>query len=339
MDVVLRRLGRSLGVEVQRSKGVHVMTPPLGGGAVRDAVLARAPNGHHVIVSPWMGFSFIGPTDTPVDEEPDDVRAVAEDVDLILDTVNACADPAAGRLTPDDVVDTAVGIRPLIVEPGRSTYETSRRHVLHDHRAHGVHGLWSIGGGKWTTARALGEDVVSALLADRRFAGHHAVAASTRRRPVAGTFGWAVDAEPFLEAAARRQDGLPVEPESRLLLARLLGTGQDAVLDLVAADPRLGRRVSSRPGCWDIGAQVVHAVVAETARTLSDIVDRRLVLGTLGPVTAEELRTVATIAAPLLGWDAEAAAHAVDEEISRRDATRRRWARSPTVPAGAADQG
>jgi glycerol-3-phosphate dehydrogenase len=39
MDIVLGRLGRDTGVGVRRSKGVHLLTPPLGGAAVRDAVL------------------------------------------------------------------------------------------------------------------------------------------------------------------------------------------------------------------------------------------------------------------------------------------------------------
>jgi glycerol-3-phosphate dehydrogenase len=335
MDVVLRGLGRPPGVEVRRSKGVHVLTPPLGGAAVRDAVLARAPSGRHVIVSPWMGYSFIGPTDTPVDEEPDDVRTVREDVDEILGTVNACTDPSSPPLTHDDVLDTAVGIRPLVVEPGRSTYETSRRHVLHDHAVHGVVGLWSIGGGKWTTARALGEDVVDTLLADPALRTARPRPASTVARPVHGAFGWAADAEPFLESAARRGDDLHLDPDVRLHLARLYGTDHEAVLELVAADRRLGHRVSERAGRWDIGAQVAHAVVAESARTLADIVDRRLVLGTLGPVTRAELERVAEVAAPLLGWDDAVARAAVDAELERRAAIRRRWAQPTPIGAGA----
>jgi glycerol-3-phosphate dehydrogenase len=280
-----------------------------------------------VIVSPWLGHSYIGPTDTPVDEPPDEVRTVREDVLEILGTVNACTDPAVPQLDEDDVIDTDVGIRPLIAEPGRSSYETSRRHVLHDHVDAGVLRLWSIGGGKWTTGRALGEDVLDALLAHRCLAGAASVASSTRRRPVHGTFGWATDAEPFLEAAARGRTELPVEPESRIHLARLYGTHHDAVLDLVAVDGRLGARVSDRPGRWDIGAQVAYAVLEESARTLADIVDRRLVLGTLGPVTAGELDAVAAVAGPLLGWDGPTRRSAVDAELARRDAVRRGWAR------------
>jgi glycerol-3-phosphate dehydrogenase len=152
---------------------------------------------------------------------------------------------------------------------------------------------------------------------------------------VHGAFGWATDAEPFLESAARRGDDLHLDPDVRLHLARLYGTDHEAVLELVAADPRLGRRVSDRAGRWDIGAQVAHAVLAESARTLADIVDRRIVLGTLGPVTRGEMEHVAGIAAPLLGWDASTAHAEVDAELERRAAIRRRWAEP--LPAGAGE--
>ncbi|MFM1751613.1 MAG: glycerol-3-phosphate dehydrogenase [Actinomycetota bacterium] len=59
----------------------------------------------------------------------------------------------------------------------------------------------------------------------------------------------------------------------------------------------LAQRIS--PSTFDIAAQVVFAVVYETARTLSDIVDRRLVLGTVGSVSIDAIRTDANIAGPL----------------------------------------
>ena len=297
MDVVLRGVGRDLGVGVQRSKGVHLLTRPLGG---RDAVFARAPSGRHVIVSPWEGHSFIGPTDTAVDDEPDDVRAVADDVDLILDTVNATS---TTPLTRRDVEHVTVGIRPLVKRAGGDSYTTSRRHELYDHGAAGVANLWSIGGGKWTTGRALAEHVLEVLVKTPALAGAPARPFSSRRAPVHGAFAWASDAEPYLSGAVRSRPELDLPADVRLHLARLYGTAHTEVLDLVAAEPTLGRRISLRPGRLDIGAQVVFGVTEEAGRTVGDIVDRRLVLGTLGGVTADEVATVAALMAPLLGWD------------------------------------
>ncbi len=336
MDVVLRALGRDLGVGVRRSKGVHLLTTPIGGTAGEDTVFARARDGRHVIVSPWEGHHFIGPTDTPVDTDPDETRAVADDVAEILGTVNDTIGDPQRRLTVDDVRHVTVGIRPLIVEQGKDSYATSRRHELYDHRKSGVHRLWSIGGGKWTTGRALGVETAEALLESDALDGvaHHPF--DSRRVGVVNGFGWAVDPEPFLEASVRGRAELPLDEATRDHLARLYGTDADRVLDLIGADPRLAEPVTARPGCRDIKAQALFAVTDEGAQTLADVVDRRLVLGTLGQVRGDELATVAEVIGPVLGWDATRRAAEVDAELAVREARRALWCQpaagsTPTV--------
>jgi glycerol-3-phosphate dehydrogenase len=326
MDVVLGRSGSSAGVRVQRSKGVHLLTSPLGGpGRVTDTVFARARSGHHVIVSPWEGYSFIGPTDTEIDDHPDAVHVDTSDVELILETVNATLSPQWPRLTRDDIAGTTVGIRPLIVDEGKDSYTASRRHEIYDHAGAGLRHLWSIGGGKWTTGRATGVEMVQTLLSSDAFRGARTHPFDSTRISTTGAFAWAEDAGPYLEAAAASRPRLGLERDVRLHLARLYGTLHERVLDLVERDPGLGRRISDRPGRLDIGAQVVVAVVDEGARTLSDIVDRRLVIGTLGTVERVELQRVAVVAAPLLGWDHEAAVAATEAELARRTALEARW--------------
>jgi glycerol-3-phosphate dehydrogenase len=313
MDLVLSSLPKKMGVGIQRSKGVHILTKPMGG---TNAVFVRAPDGHHAIVSPWQGHSFIGPTDTAITDHPDDVAANADDVDLILNTVNATSNK---KLSANDVTATAVGIRPLIVEEGKNSYSTSRRAELYDHSKAGVTNLWSIGGGKWTTARGLAEDTLDTLIKSATLKEVRTHTFPSRTIAVFGAFGWAADAEPFLHAAARLRPELPVDIDSRLHLARLYGTEYDRVLDLVAADPKLGARISSRQGCLDIKAQIVFAVTHEAACTVSDVVHRRLILGTLGPMTNEEIETIALLMAPLRGWSYDQRMVGVDREIARRE--------------------
>lgn len=335
IDKVLAALGRPTGVGVDRSKGVHVLTRPLGGGVVRDAVFARAQSGRHVIVSPWMGKSFIGPTDTPITES--DPVVASDDVDLILDTVNSTMSDAEAPLTFDDVELTTIGVRPLIkrtdatVDPTETsnsegdTYSASRRHELYHHVDRGVRNLWSIGGGKWTTARATAEEMVDELaaheLADvpmREFA--------TRSAAAHGTFAWADDAEPFLAAAAASLVEAGLSPQSAELVARLLGTDHRKIVELVSDDPELARPIA---GSGDVEAQVIVAVVDEAARTLADIIDRRLVLGTVSRVPEAAIVRIAHIAAPLLGWDDSRRDQEVRAELDRRAALDSHWRVSP----------
>ena len=327
MDVVLDSLGVPMGVRVNRSRGVHLLARPLGGaGVVTDAVFARAPSGRHVIVSPWMGRSFIGPTDTADERHPDDVHALDVDVAELIDTVNATVGPPQERLGIHDVEAVTVGIRPLIVQEGRDSYHTSRRHELYDHAPSGMSGLWSIGGGKWTTARSLGEEVLDALLASPQLAWRRVGdQRPTRRLAAADAFGWAQDAQPFLDALVRRRTDVPLAPPTREHIGRLYGTAADAVLDLIADNPALAAPVAGSADRLDVAAQVVHAVVAESACTLADVIDRRLVLGTLGGVSAEEIAAVAAVAGPLWGWDADRQVAEVSLEVDRRRRIEALW--------------
>jgi glycerol-3-phosphate dehydrogenase len=334
MDLVLARLGRPMGVRVNRSKGVHLLTRPVGGvGAdgrvnVTDTVFARARSGHHVIVSPWQGMSFIGPTDTAVDDTPDTVRVDSTDVQLVLDTVNATIAAGHQKLTPDDIEATTVGIRPLIVDESKDSYTTSRRHELYDHAPSGVHNLWSIGGGKWTTGRALGDETVHTLLRSPALCGAACTPFDSRRAAAYGAFGWADDPQPYFDAITAAARPHAIDEQTLLHLARLYGTEYVEVLDLVHAEPRLAERVSQRHGRLDIAAQAVFAVTHEGARTLADVIDRRLVLGTLGAVSRDEVERVALLIAQPLGWSVEATVAATDSELARRAALAAGWRRA-----------
>ena len=326
MDLVLATLGKPLGVKVNRSKGVHLLTKPVGGaGVVTDTVFARARSGKHVIISPWMGRSFIGPTDTPEAAEPDDTRVDHTDVDLILDTVNSTLAPGVAPLTDADIEATTVGIRPLVVDEGKDSYHTSRRHELYDHGPSGVQHLWSIGGGKWTTGRALGEEAVETLIASSALRGFHPRRFDSTRVAAGGAFAWAEDAEPYLREAVRSRPRLGLDAAVRMHLARLYGTEHERILDLVDHDPSLGTRISTRSGMDDIAAQVVFAITDEGARTLSDVLDRRLVLGTLGAIEATEIAAVAAVAGPLLGWSPASTEESIGAEIARRAAIEVLW--------------
>ena len=322
IDRVLAPLGRPLGVSVNRSKGVHVLTRPLGGpGRVDAAVFARAKSGKHVIVSPWMGRSFIGPTDSPLaDGEP--VVATSDDVAGILATVNSTMNPSEPPLTEADVITTTVGVRPLIkrgvdADSGGGTYSASRRHELYHHADRAVDCLWSIGGGKWTTGRATGEQMLDALLR-HELRGTPVRRYDSQREPAAGAFAWAEDAEPHLRGVAAAAARVGLDAHTAEHLGRLYGTGYTQVLDLVERNPALGERLTTEHDCLDIAAQVVVAVVHEGARTLGDVIDRRLVLGTLGSVSPGTIERIALLAGPCWGWDTERSRAEASAEGERR---------------------
>lgn len=325
-DLVVSSLQAELGLSMVRSKGVHLLTTPVGGAAsTTDTVFARGRSGRHVIVSPWQGHSFIGPTDTEVAEEPDDLRVQSSDVELLLDTVNETLGSGIAPMVLDDVVDTTLGVRPLMVDEGKSSYTASRRHEIYDHAKAGVKNLWSIGGGKWTTGRATAVQMLDLLVASPALSAATPRRFDSRRAAVFGAFAWAQDAAPFFAEVVSARPEIPLSAETRVHLARLYGTDSARIMDLVATDPSLAEPISHRSGRLDIAAQAVVAVTDEGARTLSDVLDRRLVIGTLGPVELGEIERVGALIGPLLGWDTDRIGVEVDSEHRRRSERRCTW--------------
>lgn len=306
---VLGGLAEDAGVRVKQAKGVHLFTRDLGN---RDAVYVRGRNGRHIVVNPWEGRTLVGPTDTPVDGGADSAATTVEDVNLLRETLDSVS---VRPLVREDVQDTIVGVRPLI-DDGSDTYTSSRRFDVRDHATNGLPGLFTVSGGKWTTGRKMGEKVMDTVID----ASHRHLpptrAFDSRRLDLSTSFGdYDTVAEAFQAAAARVPEA-GLSRDTRVHLARLYGTGHEKVLALVAGERALAARLGGSP---DIAAQAVYAVTDEAARTLADVLDRRLTVGSLGLVDARVADSVAQLIAPLLGWSGDRRQAEVDAYLGAQN--------------------
>jgi glycerol-3-phosphate dehydrogenase len=66
-------------------------------------------------------------------------------------------------------------------------------------------------------------------------------------------------------------------------------------------------------------------VVDESARTLADVIDRRLIAGTTARIHDDTLNDVGRIMAPLVGWSDDEVTAAVARESRRRAAIDTHW--------------
>jgi glycerol-3-phosphate dehydrogenase len=149
---VLNRIGAERKL-VAPSKGVHVVLPDIGLDA---ALVLEAPQDRRIIfVMPWAQRTLIGTTDTFSDDDPGSLTVHQDDVRYLLEAFQHYFPDRS--FDADDVVATFAGLRPLIsAKPGHAASAASRTHriVVDQDR------VISIAGGKFTTYRAMAEEVV-----------------------------------------------------------------------------------------------------------------------------------------------------------------------------------
>jgi glycerol-3-phosphate dehydrogenase len=289
-DYIVADAGNPATVNLQRSKGIHLITRALSRHAI--AVIG---DDAHFFVLPWRGHSILATTDTPYTDDPDKLTVTESDVAELLARVNRGLPQA--QLTRKDVLHSYAGLRPLVAdatEPNSNTYGASRGSEIFDHaKQEGRAGLISALGGKWTTSRYLAQQVVD--LAFHKL-GRDPIACRTASTPLIG----AMENFPAFADAARKQnpdlDAALVEH-----LARTYGARMDHITNLIAADPAMAIPLAAH--LPEVGAQIIHAARHELALTLEDAVFRRTGLCTLGHPGLSALEKAATIMAQELGWD------------------------------------
>ena len=278
---------------IRPAKGIH-LTVPSSALPCDVAAVVTAADKRSIFVIPWgaadggVPLTYLGTTDTDYDGPVDDPQCTAEDVAYVLDTINRWI---SRTLTPQDVVGTWAGLRPLLVgdDLGEKTKDLSRRHKV----TTSASGVVSIGGGKLTTYRRMAQDTVD-VVAGRL--------GTTRRCP---TKRLLLRGSPGLDDAGRARLG--VAPPVAAHLASRYGTEARVVAALVAADPALGRPLVA--GLPDLRAEVVHAARHEMATTVDDVLARRTRLRLQArDASAAAADDVAALMAAELGWDAEEAA-------------------------------
>jgi glycerol-3-phosphate dehydrogenase len=256
-DEIQDMVGGRGSINVRASKGVHLVVP-------RDrihsttGIIVRTPVSV-LFVIPWGRHWIIGTTDTDWSLDKAHPAASRADIDYVLGQLNKIL---AVPLTRDDVEGVYAGLRPLLAGESESTSRLSREHTV----AHPVPGLVLIAGGKYTTYRVMARDAVDAVAhgLDGKVAP-----SCTDRVPLAGADGFI--ALWNARHALARSSGLHVARIEHLL--HRYGSLISEVLDLIAADPGLGRPLA---GADDyLRAEVVYAASHEGARHLDDVLARR----------------------------------------------------------------
>lgn len=135
-------------------RGSHIVLPRFP-GAPNSPVFTEAVDGRPIFVLPWHDQILVGTTEIPDHGDPGIVQPSGEEIEYLLDSVNAVL-PGV-RQSISDIRYAFAGVRPLpFSEASPSTI--TRRHFLRNHRTEGVERVISIIGGKLTTAAELARE-------------------------------------------------------------------------------------------------------------------------------------------------------------------------------------
>ncbi len=267
---------------IKPSRGTHLLLDRADLSTGSAACIVPAGEGRAIFALPWYGRTLVGTTDNDFDGDIDHPRPGGDDVEYLLDAVNAFFGTELGR---SDLVGAYAGVRPLISsgDPKKSV-DISRRAELYETSS----GLLTITGGKLTTWRRMAKQVVDRIV-DRE--GREAPCHT---------------AEIPLGMEARVEDLEAPEgvgEDSVAQLAFRYGHAARAVLDVAWEDPKLAAPiVDGRP---DLLAEAVIAARREQARSVADVLLRRTRLGLLAAPqlrTAADARPVAEAMGAELGW-------------------------------------
>lgn len=142
---------------VAPSQGVHMVVDCTFLGGKAALMVPKTADGRVLFAVPWLGKVILGTTDTPRHDLAREPEAFEEEIEFIL---NESARYLRLAPTRKDVKSIWVGLRPLVKpsdDEGDNTKGLSREHTILVSRS----GLVTVTGGKWTTYRAMAEDVLA----------------------------------------------------------------------------------------------------------------------------------------------------------------------------------
>lgn len=149
-------LGRPVTPVVAPSQGVHIVVDREFLPSDHALMVPKTADGRVLFAVPWLGKLILGTTDSPRQDVVREPEAFREEVDFIL---NESARYLTHAPKAQDIRSIWVGLRPLVKpqdDDGENTKRISREHTVLASRS----GLVTVTGGKWTTYRAMAEDVL-----------------------------------------------------------------------------------------------------------------------------------------------------------------------------------
>jgi glycerol-3-phosphate dehydrogenase len=256
------------------SQGIHLVFDKSFLPSDHALMIPKTSDGRVLFAVPWHDKIVVGTTDTLIKSHSLEPIALEKEIDFVLETAQRFLEKKPTRA---DVLSVFAGLRPLAApeKEGKSTKEVSRSHKIIVSET----GLITITGGKWTTYRKIAEDIIDKAITVRNLPKREC---KTENISIHGN---------IKTSTADRENHLYI-----------YGTDIPKILELQNQEPALKDKL--HPDYDYTLAEVVWAIRYEMARTIDDVLSRRVRLLFLDARAAIAVSgKVAQLLAEELGYD------------------------------------
>lgn len=269
VDSIRKMANPSARSSIRASQGVHLVFDHKFLPGKDALMIPKTDDGRVLFAVPWNEKLLVGTTDTLLEKPVLEPKALEQEIEFIMNTFNKYITKKVGRR---DVKCVFTGLRPLAVaeDEEKSTKEISRGHKIDISEK----GLLTITGGKWTTYRKMAEDAINLAIDRNRLPDRKCIT------------------ENFLIHGAKshkiKEEHLDV-----------YGGDKALILEMIDKHPQLDKKIHD--DLPHLEAEVVWAVKFEMARTLEDVLARRVRILFLDAAIAIEIapKVAALMAAEL----------------------------------------
>ena len=263
-----------------------VIASPLRG----SHAVAGPAGGRFLFIAPWREFAIVGTSYDSYEGSANGLALDRDEIERFIGTINVAFPGLSLEFGHLRLVHRGL----LPVSPNGEGVRRRTVSEIVDHRHDGLHGLISMLGVRYTTARDTAERAVD--LAVRQLQ-RGAAACRTADAPLVG--GDMADVDDFMRGVTRPADG-PISTETRRRLACTYGTLHQRILGMLTSSE--ADRAPLGSTCAITAGEVRYAVREEMAVRLSDALLRRTEAGSAGYPGEDAVASAAGIMAEELHW-------------------------------------
>jgi glycerol-3-phosphate dehydrogenase len=277
---------------IRPTKGVHITYRRENVGNKMATIIKSITDGRAFFVLPRGEFTVIGTTDTDYEDDLASPFCNKEDADYLITSVKHYFPKA--QLDYKNIISTWAGIRPLVMQKGKSESDISRKHLIF----FSDDNLLTITGGKLTTFRKMAEDlfvevekkgIFQNIGREEGFSKQKYLISYEKRK-------WEEDV---------KKSGILIDDKIMNLLYQQYGRGSKEILKIIEKDESFKERIINENDF--IKAEILYILRNELTPHLIDIFCRRTEMSLFIHHEKQEqaAKIVADIMASEYSWNQE----------------------------------